>query len=30
MPIELGHVSTNTIDFIVRVDKKLRVGFGLF
>jgi len=23
-------VSTETVDFVVRVDKKLRVGFGLF
>ena len=30
MPIEMGSVSTGTTDFIVRVDMKLWVGFGLF
>ena len=30
MPMETGYVSTDTIHFIVRVDKKLWVGSGLF
>ena len=30
MPMETWSVSTGTVDFVVRVDKKLRVGSGLF
>jgi len=30
MPMEMWSVSTGTVDFIVRVDKKLWVGFELF
>ena len=30
MPMETWSVSTGTVDFVVRVDKKLWVGSGLF
>jgi len=30
MPMEMWFVSTGTEDFVVGVDKKLWVGFGLF
>jgi len=30
MPMELGSVSAGAVDFVVRVDKKLWIEFGLF